>query len=159
MKYFLKQLSIFLSLAVLLSFISCNNLSQNAKPKSNEGTKEYAYVTIGVNTSSARDIYPDLSLSNFTYTLKGKWEDDTTEQSLTSGTWSQISTEQLELQTGEWQFTLTAVHTTTNKTFTATLNTTVTTSTTSLNFTLHADEDYGDFRSACNGARTAYLGR
>ena len=136
--------------AILLFFASCNNLTQSSNPKANESGAEYAYVRIGIHNSSARNIYPDLSLNNLTYTLKGKWEDETTDQTITSGTWSQISTEQLELQTGEWQFTLTAVHTTTNKTFTATLNTTVTTSTTSLNFTLHADEDYGDFSISVN---------
>ena len=155
MKHYFRQNLIFFSAVILSFFNSCNNLTQNAKPKSNEGTKEYAYVTIGLNTSSARNIYPDLSLNNLTYTLKGKWEDETTDQTITSGTWSQISTEQLELQTGEWQFTLTAVHTTTNKTFTATLNTTVTTSTTSLNFTLHADEDYGDFSISVNITKPA----
>ena len=141
--------------AILLFFASCNNLTQSSNPKANESWAEYAYVRIGINNSSTRNIYPDLSLNNLTYTLKGKWEDETTDQTITSGTWSQISTEQLELQTGEWQFTLTAVHTTTNKTFTATLNTTVTTSTTSLNFTLHADEDYGDFSISVNVTKPA----
>ena len=155
MKYILKQLSIFLSAAVLLSFISCNNLTQSTKQKSNQVAAEYAYITIGVNTSSARDIFPDLSLNNLTYTLKGKWGDQTTEQNLASGTWSQISTNQIELQTGEWQFTLTAVHTTTSKTFTATLNTTVTASTTSLDFTLHADENKGDFSVSVNITKPA----
>ena len=122
MKNISKQILIFLSTAFLFSIISCSNLVQDTSTSSNNtdsnsSAGEVAYITLGSSTKFARDIFPsddDLDKTKLTnITLTGTWAPGTAnsrEETLidNAGTWSAAIASNVQVQTGNWIFTLTA---------------------------------------------------
>ncbi len=90
---------------VVLMFVSCkDSLLQNYNDTSSTGT-----ISISVNASSARNILPDTSVTDFTdFVLTGSSDGETYS---TLGSWNsyyELSAAVIELNPGNWKFNLSA---------------------------------------------------
>ena len=90
---------------VVLMFVSCkDSLLQNYNDTSSTGT-----ISISVNASSARNILPDTSVTDFTnFVLTGSSDEETYS---TLGSWNsyyELSAAVIELNPGNWKFNLSA---------------------------------------------------
>ena len=144
-------------LLVALTFClltACSNLWKEEISDNTENQKqsgELAYITLGnagFSQPGARDIFPsdaDLDKTKLTnIVLTGTWQPgqaNTRSETFidNAATWADATANVLEVQTGTWNFSLSA--TMNGIDFSGTLNKTVTTETTSLDFVLTAPEN------------------
>ncbi|MBR1536995.1 MAG: hypothetical protein IJ630_08655 [Treponema sp.] len=93
-----------LSILFLPLLFSCSNLTDDSSAlKSKNGL---AIIKVGVENTDARTILPAIEITNLV--LKGKYEGGTEETLASAETLSEMSSKEIEIQTGNWEFTLTA---------------------------------------------------
>ena len=114
MKALPKEIIIILFSSCLLLLASCKNLLQKIVPENDN--KDIAYISISPTTALSRNIYPsadDLDKTKLTnITLSGIWspgEASETTKILVDNvaTWASVPSS-IQVQTGNWKFTLTA---------------------------------------------------
>ena len=111
----MKKLTAFFAYTVLMLFattlFSCSDfLSEDSeKNKVAQATENGAYITLGLESTSARTILPTVTTDDFVYLeLKGTIEDG---EETMLGTWESVAQMQeavIALDEGKWNFTLTA---------------------------------------------------
>lgn len=154
----MKKIAFFAIVMLLIS--SCRNSLQN-KEDTIPQDQDMGIIKVSATTKNTRSIMPaadDLKIENLTdITLTGKWQSGggtPTEQTLipaTEGaTWSSFQTKAtLAVQTGEWDFTLSAQYN--GVTFSGTVTETIVkNTTTTLSFVLESTVSYGGLSITIN---------
>lgn len=152
--HFLRSGGFLLVALIFCLLTACSNLWKEEISDNTENQKqsgEFAYITLGsagFSQAGARDIFPsdaDLDKTKLTnIVLTGTWQPgqaNTRSETFidNAATWAAATANVLEVQTGTWNFSLSA--TMNGIDFSGTLNKTVTTETTSLDFVLTAPEN------------------
>ena len=102
-------LSVFFIAVFSLFTISCSNLFDDDNKKTEAADPGKAYITVNVENqtkSSSRTLLPSISITELV--LKGTLSGQSEQTLAKTDTLEQMSAKAIEIQTGEWTFTLTA---------------------------------------------------